>query len=312
MEQHICHANSAGEKVNFFSARDLYIHFAQDMFTQEHPDLEFSLGRANVPYGLEYREEGAARSIIYSRNRVLVTYPWEQMNSGRALVYAAYPLIEFQRQMNGYVTAYSAAVWLGGKGTLLFGKIGAGKTSISVDLCRRHRGSLIGNDLAIVGLRDKKVYVKGGTKFFFLRHESVRRSLPDLLGLFQENPKNLWLDKIKVVPSDLGIETWLGESVVGGIFSVHVDEGLSSLYVEKDDSLATRLFLNENFSRYIRGSCIAILGGDRPDFLGYVPSYDSVELYEFRKKLIEAVMFRICYVSGPLRMVSDYIAANSQ
>lgn len=302
-----CSAVSAGIGVNFFSNVDIYPQFAKDEFLIEHVDLRVSRELIETPFSVYY-EDGVEAKISYNDKIVRLVSPWDKTSGGHALMFAAYPLIEFQRQEKNCLTAYSAAVALVGRGILLFGKIGAGKTTISLDLCRKHGASLIGNDLSVIGLEDDQLYLAGGTKFFFLRYESIKRSLPELLPFFPDEPEETWLYKRKVMPADLGIKIRSSKTPVEKIYIVHVDESSPSLFVKKDDSLATALFLNENFSRYIRATCIVAFGGEKLRSIGYVPSYDKADFYEFRKKLLETVMESIRYVSGSLREVSDYIA----
>ncbi|MBI5621306.1 hypothetical protein HY933_00365 [Candidatus Falkowbacteria bacterium] len=307
MEQYTCSATSAGEGVNFFSNVDLYPHFSREGFTQEHLDLVVSRGSTKTPFQIHYRD-GADETLVYHEQEALAVYPWNKMCHGQTLMYAAYPFIELQRQMNGYVTAHSAAVELGGASILLLGKIGAGKTSIAIDLCRRYGASLIGNDITIVGLQDGTLCLKGGTEFFFLRYESIKRNLPDLLRFFPADPVDTWLQKQKIQPEEIGAKIKRGKSSIRKVYLVHVDEKSPSIFIEKDDSLVTKLFLNENFSRYIRGTCLAMFGGEKLDLLDYIPSYDNIRLYEFRKKFIAVIMREIFYISGPLQAVTDYIA----
>ncbi len=230
------------------------------------------------------------------------------MNGGETLLYAAYPLLEVQRQRQQWLSAYAAAVSLGEHGVLLLGKSGAGKTSVVIDLCRRYGAQLIGNDLAILGLKEEDLFVKGGTKFLFLRFESIRRSLPDLIKLFPDRPSDGWSHKIKVDPETLGITARLSPAPVKLIVSLHIDDQLPALHVQAGENLATKLFLIENFSRYIKGSCSNVLGGEGFEQLGFIPSYDGLDFYDFRRNLVKVVLTRIKYVSGPLNLVTDYIA----
>jgi len=232
------------------------------------------------------------------------------MNSGETLLYAAYPLLEDQRQSKNWLTAYSAAVSVDDSGILLLGKSGAGKTSVAVDLCRRYGAELIGNDLIILGLRDEQLIVKAGTKFLFLRYESVKKSLPDMINVFPRVPVEPWLYKIKIKPEDVGVNIRIAPASIKQVYNVHVDESFSSLYVQGEQNLATKLFLIENFSRYIKGSCLNILGGSDFKELAFVPSYDKKEYFLFRSKLADLVLAKTKYISGPLNLVTDYIFKN--
>lgn len=307
--QYTCSITSAEEAVNFLSDIDLFPYFSKEEFLREHLDLMVSRNCAETIFRIRYKN-AASESLKYSKKEGYLTYPWDKMDNGHMLIYASYPFIELQRQINGYVTAHAATVVLDGKAVLLLGKIGAGKTSISIDLCRRYKAAIAGNDIVVIGLKNGELRVKGGTKFFFLRYESVKRNLPDLLCFFPKRPEDTWLCKIKIKPENIGVAVQRGEVAIKNVYLVHIDESSSSLFVKSDDTLVTKIFLNENFSRYIRGTCLSILGGANLDILGFVPSYDRVELFEFRKRLISIIMDKIQYISGPLEAVTDYIVQN--
>jgi len=306
----ICSVASAGEAVDFYSNQDLLDFLNSPALLSDHLDFSVSKNPVNSGYKLFYSDSDLS-SVIYSSKQCRLNYPWSKMNSGETLLYAAYPLFEAQRQSQGWLTAYSAAVSVGDNGILLLGKSGAGKTSIAVDLCRRYGAQLIGNDLTIIGRQAGKMFVKGGTKFLFLRFESVKRSLPDLIDLFPHQPIEPWLCKIKVNPAEIGVSVRTLPVEIKQIFSVHIDENLSSVHVQDSQGLATKLFLIENFSRYIRGSCINILGGTAFDQLGFIPSYDNERFFKFRCELIELVLEKTKYISGPLYLVTDYIIKNN-
>lgn len=309
MKKYECSIISAGEKVNFSSDIDLYAQLSNAEFLDEHIELDISMSLAETPFWVHYRNNHA-ETIRYFRQRLYIAYPWDKMKKGNSLIYASYPFIELQRQRNGYVTAHSGAIDLNGKSILLLGKIGAGKTSIAIDLCRRYGAALIGNDITIIGLQDNELCLKGGTKFFTLRYESMKRNLPDLLPFFPKIPNDSWLHKININPADIGVRLKQGRCRIEKVYLVHIDETLPSIFVQKDDSLVTKLFLHENFSRYIRGTCTPMLGGEEMESLGYIPSYDSPKLYEFRRKLMNTVMSKIFYISGPLKVVTDHIASS--
>lgn len=307
--QYTCSITSIEETVNFISGIDLFPYFSREEFLREHLDLRVSRNCMETPFMIQYKN-AAFESLKYSKRKGYLTYPWDKMDNGHMLVYASYPFVELQRQINSCVTAHAATVALDGKAVLLLGKVGAGKTSISIDLCRRYKAAIVGNDIVVIGLKNGELCVKGGTKFFFLRYESVKRNLPDLLHFFPKNPEDTWLCKIKIKPEDIGVAVQQEKVMVEKVYMVHIDGSSSSLFVKNDDTLVTKLFLNENFSRYIRGTCLSVFGGVNLDILGFVPSYDRAELFEFRKKLISVIMGSIRYISGPLEAVTDYIAQN--
>lgn len=304
-----CSIVSAGEGVDFYSEHDLYPVFNSPSILADHLDFLALRRPTNSGYKLFFNDS-TENSVSYAGSECRISYPWAMMNGGETLLYAAYPLFEDQRQRKNWLTAYSAAVSIGDSGILLLGKSGAGKTSVAVNLCRRYGAGLIGNDLTILGLQNESLIVKAGTKFLFLRYESVKKSLPDLISIFPKTPTEPWLYKIKIKPQDVGVNIRLGHTRIRQVYNVHVDENYSSLYVHSEQNLAAKLFLAENFSRYIRGSCLNILGGDKFEQLGFIPSYDKEEYFLFRSKLVDMVLTETKYISGPLNLITDYIFKN--
>lgn len=239
--------------------------------------------------------------VIYSDKSVLVTMPFEMLQSGEILLYAALPFLEVLHQRKQVVTMHAAAVEFSGRAILLLGKAGAGKTSLTLSLCRNHRARLIGNDIVKVGLVGGSVQACAGSKYFFLRQESIKRNIPDLLSLFPQSERDSWTHKIYCSPEQLGVPTCEGETPITKSYLVHVDETMDKLYTASADKMDTRLYLNENMSRYIRGTAIALFGqGLR--FMGYVPSFDSSDFFNMRVGLTEVLISgtKMVYLSGNL------------
>ena len=233
------------------------------------------------------------------------------MRDGETILYLAYPLIERQHQERRYLTSHAAAFSFGNAAFLILGKEGAGKTSTLISMCQRFGAKLMANDLCVIGWKGEEgLAVHGGTKFFFIRRESARRTLPQLLPYFKEDGDDSWLEKAIICPKDLGVELEARELSVNMSFLVHVDETKRELFGRAIDDLPTRLYLNENFSRYIRTASTTMLGGDKYDLLGYVPSLDTKRFYEWRRELIKYLLVKqgVRYVSGPLPLVAEGIA----
>lgn len=261
-------------------------------------DQEFTVRYANASF----------EPVTYSDKSVLVTMPLEQLQSGEILLYAALPFLEVLHQRKQVVTMHAAAVECGGKAILLLGKAGAGKTSLTLSLCRNHRARLIGNDIVKVGLVNGSVQACAGSKYFFLREESIKRNIPDLLSLFPQSEKDPWTHKIYCSPERLGLPTCEGGALITKSYLVHVDETMDELYTASADKMDTRLYLNENMSRYIRGTAIALFG-QGSQFMGYVPSFDKPLFFNTRVRLIEKLIAdsRMMYLSGNLKDSCNYI-----
>jgi hypothetical protein len=246
--------------------------------------------------------------VTYSDGLVQVTVPFEQLQSGEVLFYAALPFLEVLHQRKQVVTMHAAAIEFDDSAILLLGKAGAGKTSLTLSLCRNHRARLIGNDIVKVGLVGTSVQTCAGSKYFFLRQESIKRNVPDLLSLFPQSEKDPWTHKIYCSPEQLSVSMCTGQVPITKSYLVHVDETMDELYTTSADKMDTRLYLNENMSRYIRGTAIALFG-QGSQFMGYVPSFDSLDFFNMRVELIETLISntKIAYLSGNLHDTCQYI-----
>ena len=311
MGQHTCTISSCGSAVRILSDINLYRHLRVLSKDSSIPDMEVEEGSdTTMELPQLIYEDSEMCEIVFCPHEARIRYPWDKMRSGETLLYASYPLIEYQRQVQRDLTAHTACVNMGDESVLLMGKEGSGKTTVAIDLCQSYNAKVVANDLCVIGERQGEIISRGGTKFFFLRRESITRNLPRLLDFFSASSvEDSWLEKVKVDSYDLGIEAYYGQSAVKHAYMLHVDETKDELNVCNADSLVTRLYLNENFSRYIRSSCTVMTGGSAYDFLGYIPSLDCEQFFEMRKSLITSLLnLGLRYISGPVRLVADYIA----
>ncbi|MCX6787126.1 MAG: hypothetical protein NTY93_01205 [Candidatus Kaiserbacteria bacterium] len=311
---YVCTVVVDGLRVAFESSRDLASVFLRLAETPTFLGFgifpQISLGEYSVRYD-ESRDETV---VEYSSKNVVIRAPWDAVQRGETLLYAALPFIELQWQQQGFVTIHAAAVSLNAKAVLILGKEGSGKTTTALGLCRSYGGRLIGNDLVVVGSASEngEIVTRSGTKFLSFRRESIQRNIPDLLHLFPEGNEDSWLQKVLVHPPKVNIKMCDGEVPLGNAYFVHVDETKNDLFVKSANNVVNRLYLNENFSRYIRCTCIALLD-DKLRYLGYVPSFDSKVLFAKRAKIIERLFseYSMKFVSGPLGKVVDYIVSES-
>jgi len=309
MERYKCSIALSKENVNLESNIDLYPHFNQDRIIREHINFTASPHLVDTQFRIFYQND-EDENLEYDANEAYISCPWHKVHNGNTIIYASYPFIELQRQLRGYITSHCSVVDWQGRGIVLFGNPGAGKTSVTIDLCLRYGARLIGNDISIIGLRRNGPHARSGAKSLILRYESIRRNLPNILKFFPKDPLDKWQYKIRIDPADLGLKMSNDEVPINKAFVVHVDYSMKDVFIEAGCNIIMRLLLNENFSRYIRGTCISVLAGENLDSLGYIPSYDSKELYEFREELIKAIIAKLCYISGPMDAISDFIVSS--
>ena len=169
-----------------------------------------------------------------------------------------------------------------------FNQAKCGKTTLSLDLCDKYNYSLIGNDRNVIGFNsDEELVAFDSTKFVFLRYESIKKNIPEQLGLFPNEKKDSWLRKVKVLLDDLSIIVSSNVTITKS-YIIYVDNSQKKLYCRREDDPANRLYLNELFSMYIRGM-YTTFSDKKFRAVGYVPSYDTVQCYKNRTELINAV-----------------------
>lgn len=258
------------------------------------------------PYSVKYFDV-QDRNILCSDKEIKIYYPSNNLTAA-SIVFMGYILMERQRNEQSMVTIHSACVEKNNSAILLLGRTGSGKTTLSLNLCDNYNYSLIGNDRNIIGFNSNgELTAFDGTRFLFLRYESIKRNMPELLDLFPEEKKDSWLRKVKVLPEDLGIKTTSNVPITKS-YIIHVDNSSKELYCINGDNAANRLYLNELFSMYIRGM-YTTFSDKNFNAIGYVPSYDTAQCYKNRAELINAIftISNLEYVSGNLSDISEYI-----
>lgn len=261
-----------------------------------------------------FLSEDRNRSIIFDNNfnTAILSGSENDFKDGQALLWSSYWLMEAQRQDKSMFTLHSSALEIDGKGIILFGHSGAGKTTVMLDLCRKYEGSVISNDLTIIkhNTSSQEMEVVDGTKDLRLRLSSVSRNFPDLGILFQGTNGSAWEDKIAVNPEQMGLKSFKKPSKLDSIFEIHLDsKEQDPLIIEKATGIPFLYRLYEDMSRIVRGSAISIFSEDA-DFLGYLPSLDDEEKHKKRVDCINHMtkVHGIVSVSGGnLDQVSEAI-----
>jgi len=231
--------------------------------------------------------------------------------AGDTLPYLIHSILEVQRLENGQFTMRAAAVAKDGKGILLLGRSGAGKTSVSLSLCRDHGFSLVGNNIVLAGMKDSCAYLYGGEKIFRFRRASVLNYNTDLLNAFKPEAQHLddWTATATVIPEQLGITVSKGKIPIVAVLYLHLlNEPEAELRVEPMNPLFSRLFLYEMSSAYIRGICSPILIGSDLRFGGFFPCLDTPEFHARRVEFINWVVENphYNYVSGSMDSLCSY------
>ena len=307
---------SCGSSVEIESNVDLYELTKDRINFIDFPEINLKKYKddINLEYKVKY-VDGDKRILEFNDKSVYINYPLNEMDNGLNVLFMAYPILEVCKRKNKTLTCHCAGISINGKGILILGKEGAGKTTLALELCRKYNAKLIGNDLCVIDYNQlDNLKLLGGTKYIFLRYESIKRNIPELLKQFESKEDkeiDSWINKKKIFPKDIGIDIEHNIVDIEKIFIVHIDQE-KKLFHKNSDSLADLLYLNENFSRYIRNTCTTMI--NKNNIIDYIPSLDSKEFYTERKEMINYLLNnkKIEYISGNKEDVCKYIISGGK
>jgi len=253
-------------------------------------------------------------SLRISGNSVHVSGEIAQLDNGDTIPYMIQYLLERERMKKGKFIAHAAGVAKKGEGVLILGKQGSGKTSTVLELCRKHDYNLIGNDLVVLGFENESGYLYDGTKTFRLRLTTVKNHNSDLKRLFRADTSNgdEWTTIQEIIPEQINVNVEKSTVPIRKIIYIHLFDNLDAeLLVKQPNLLFSRVYLNQNFSAYIRGSMITPMLGQNLEYQGYLPSLDNESFHEARKRFIDWVIANpnYRYVSGSMSRICQYINA---
>lgn len=270
--------------------------------------------KAHSDYSIIYIENPIFSARMLNENKTLeIKGPLKDILEASTIPFMAHFMLEPRREKDSIFTTQGAGVSKQGKAVLLMGKRGAGKTSITLELCRKYNYNLIGNDLVLAGLENNRGYFFGGAKVFTLRFTVVKYYNTDLQKLFKKSP-NEWTNKIRIFPKDLKISIEKGCPEIIKVFYVHLlNDKSASLYIQrirgKETSNMGRLYLYEELSSYVRGVCIPFVYGSQFYIGDYLPSLDKSEYHRNRVKFIDWLMEDIgfYFISGSMDTICEFI-----
>ncbi len=313
----VCNIAMGDRSVNIFSRIDSFLpsFLGRGEYIPFIPGWRCKTKKAKTKYSVTYIPAKIS-NLIYSDNRQLIKVYGESeyFSDGQTLAYLVYSLLEVDRQKNSETTAHLAACSKNGKGIILLGERGAGKTSILLALCRKYGYRVIANDLALLGF-DKKhnlIFINDGTKIFGLRHTAAKMHHPDLLKFFPKKIKDSWTTKSFILPQQIGVSIDDKKTKVDKVFFCHLHANKKEhFFDEKMSGSWIKVNLYENFSRYIRGSSlIPFLGGIGGNSIGYIPPLDQLNFHKQRVRLINYLVndIGITHISGGnLQELCDFI-----
>ena len=244
--------------------------------------------------------------IIINGNKMIINYPFEELNES-IILYLASHFLEKQFGQMGICSCHSACVTKDGNATLILGDAGAGKTSLAYKLCQSRGYKLISNDMTLIGMSSDKIIAFAGTKFINLRLLSVKQNMPELLPLFNNDNIDGWINKISVIARDIGIEEEYNPTIIENIIYLRIDNR-EKLIISNGDSWRNNFLLYQNTSSHIRGSAATFIN-KKGYPIGYIPPMETQETYKKRVELLNEINKNknYKYVVGPLEDIIEYI-----
>lgn len=301
----------AEEGVNIYCESDRVLKLLKGDFTFFIPEwrVEQNEGK-NLP-SLECRFKNLQK-IKVNKDKFFISGLFEDFLQSHTVPYFIHYILELERAKKGRATIHAAAVSKNGKGVLILGKQGSGKTSIALELCRRHGYSLVGNDLVLAGLQKDKGYLYGGTKIFRIRKTTIKNYNKDLKKFFRPNDGDEWTHITIIEPQKLQVQKEKSVVPIHVIYYVHLYPPGHNFIAKKVDRFFSRIYLYQIFSEYIRGSAIIPLFGTDLRFSNYIPSLDTRETFRKRIRFINWIINNknYKYIAGELTDICNFINQN--
>lgn len=239
---------------------------------------------------------------VIDSSKYLINGPLDDKSFLNQIPHICYCLSErYRQEYLKQVSIHACAVEKDGKGILILGDKGTGKTNLLIALCMNHAYRFIGNDIVVIGGGEKLTLVFGNQQIN-VRVETIRNLNPLFSARINlDDLNNGYETKKSYSTEELGINNCNHEVVLSHIVRIntHITNGD---YKETPIlSLPTEaLRLNENMSRYIRGMTTPLMLSESGSIKGYFPSQDNSELCNFRNNLVERFLNEVpfTYISG--------------
>jgi energy-coupling factor transporter ATP-binding protein EcfA2 len=268
----------SGIKVNIYSPLDntkegTYGIPCSRIIHEEDPDTQYTV--------IHTESDFIDIDCNLEKTNIHLECPSSLIKRGEALLHLAVSLTERERQLNSQILTHGAAMSTQeGKGILLLGNQGSGKTTLVVNMGLQG-DSLIGNDQVIFGKESSKstsILLFGGTKYITIRESAILSGHIPLKDIcFSDNGTSPW-DKKKVIdPQSYGIQVCNDKREIAGVFIVHIDPTRNEKTQIKKvlpNDIYTNLFLGEKFARHISGVATHLLS-DEGFLLSHTPSLDD-------------------------------------
>lgn len=307
-----CSVYMGEEGINIYGEDDRVLSLLNGNFVPFIPEWRIEKQKdTRLPY-MECVLDAEHNIRFEKPNNFFISGQFDDFVESSTIPYFVHYILESERAKQCKATIHAAAVSKNGKGFLILGKQGSGKTSITLELCRNHGYSLVGNDLVLVGMQNNTGYLYGGTKIFRIRATTVKDYNSDLNTFFKYSDSDEWTQIAVINPEEIDVQIEKLPTKIHGIYYVHLYPSNYNLLTKEVDRLFSRVFLYQVFSEYIRGSAIIPLVGKDLRFSDYIQSLDTKDNFQKRIKFINWIINNdnYKYVSGSLGDICSFINKN--
>lgn len=300
---------SLGTKIYINSEVDLFCLFQNMKIFSHLPDMKLSKEPTiNDNYNINYCDNNL-RKFCYDGFNASVEYPIDEINNGHSLIYISGPLIEKQRQEKYNLTCHASCLSKDGEAVLLLGPKGSGKTSMALQLLSNGY-SLISNDICVIDYSEKdKIYALGGTKFLNVRKNVAKNEVPSLVEDMEYNSDFKLSNSYILDPRKIGFSIEKRRTPITTAYILNINNNFEKLTEVSGNELTTKLYLAEDFSRYIRGTSFYFINSKLGNVEGYIPSFDNEELCRERQNFINFLIseFGMSKLNGNSKDVKQFL-----
>ena len=231
-----------------------------------------------------------AASVTYDRSAktLRVFADSRKYTGGRAVYYMAEYLAACLLALErGTLMFHAAAVFSPHtkKSYIILGGKGAGKTTLTLYLCRELGMHIIANDRVLSGLEDGKLFTYGGTSWLDVRRTALCASSWLMENTRINMPENdnvpSWNSKERILPAELGIMKHSGRTETAKIYHIRKDIHQKNIYCGKWQGVQQSLLLHETFGRSITGQTTPFLD-DNGNYYGSLPLVEIEALMRAR------------------------------
>ncbi len=272
-------------------------YFKNSMFPSAHiPEFKF-LARSKNPFAIIKCSLGAKKfqidgnNVVYTGNRTSL-YP-------NNLVFLMLTMLEANFEKSGIYAMHSAAVSKNGRGLIITGELGAGKTSLALTLSRKGNYNFISNERTAI---NQSMEIVGGTKCITVDEHVLKKVLGKGSKNFQSdaNSKRTIIDAKNINGFSL-----TNRAKIKLMTYIHLDDGLKEPVIYKWPKWKVKCEFYEELTSLIRGSvCIT------HNFTNGMPSLDKEELVKKRIAFLERLSKSVdlYYIRGSLEQAENFLS----